>query len=175
MNSTTDTIRVSTTPTFNAYLRFVMWHLVRQVWFLIPIAILLLICFLLAPLIPFEQEGAAARYRASLGALILPALVFVLLPLSTYFAARKRWRLAADLRAPRTYVFSETGIELLSDSFKTQITWSHVATAYRRPDQILLGTAQKQFYLVSLRDFESPEQLNQFLELVRRKVPRSRI
>ena len=175
MNSTSDNIRIATTPTFGAYLRFVMWAAFRQVRFLIPFAIFALICFLLAPVIPFEQQGTLARYRASLAVLILPGIVFVLLPLSSYFGARKRWQTAVELRAPRTYVFNDVGVDIAADSFNSQIAWKHVVTADKHRDQVLLGTAQRQFYLVPTQDFESQEQFGRFLELVKSKVPNCRL
>ena len=48
-------------------------------------------------------------------------------------------------------------------------------TADKRGDQVLLGLAQKQFYLVPLQDFESQEQLDRFFELVKSKVPNCRL
>jgi hypothetical protein len=175
MSSTTDSIRISTTPTFSAYARFVMWAAFRQCRFLVPFAILALICFLLAPVIPLERQGAMARYRASLSGLILPGMVFVLLPLSSYYAARKRWQNATELRAPRTYVFSDEGVDIAAQSFNSHVAWKHVVTADQHRDQILLGTAQKQFYLVLVDDFESQEQFDRFLELVRSKVANCRV
>jgi len=175
MNSTSDDIKLSTTPTFGAYLRFVMWAAFRQVRWLIPFAVLALVCFLLAPVIPFERQGPLARYRASLAVLILPGIVFALLPLSSYLGARKRWRAAVELRAPRTYVFNDSGVDIAAGSFNSEVAWNHVVTADRHRDQILLGTAQKQYYLVPVHDFESREQFGRFLELVRCKVPNCRL
>ena len=175
MNSTSDAIRISTTPTFGAYLRFVVWAALRPVRFLVPFAIIALVCFLLAPVIPLEQQGAVARYRASLAWLILPGIVFVLLPLSSYFGARRRWQSAAELRAPRGYVFSDEGVDVTADSFNSHVAWKHVVTADKQRDQVLLGTAQNQFYLVPLDDFESKEQLDRFLGLVKSKVASGRL
>jgi hypothetical protein len=174
MNSTFENIRIATTPTFGGYLRFAMWMGLRQIRFLVPFAIFAFIAFLLAPVVPFEQQGAVARYRASLGVLILPGIVFVLLPLSIYCGARKRWQIAAELRAPRTYVFSDAGIDIAADTFNSQVAWTHVVTAYKSRDQILLGTGQKQFYLVPVEGFESREQFARFLELVKSKIAHCR-
>lgn len=171
MTTSADPIRVSTTPVFRDYLRFLMWFSFRQVRLLIPFAIFAIVAFLLAPLVPFEEKGAIARYRAALGTLILPAIVFVFLPISNYLAGKKRWKAAIALRAPRVYVFSESGIEVIAETFHSEASWKHVVSAYQQKGQVMLGTAQRQFYLVPMAAFESPAQRAEFLDLVKRNVP----
>jgi hypothetical protein len=175
MNATFDNIRVSTTPNFADFLRFVRWVAFRQVRVLIPFAIFALICFLLAPIIPLEQRGALARYQALSPALFFPAIVFVLLPLFSYYGACKRWRNAPELQVVRTYIFNDEGVAILAESFNSHVAWKYVVTADKHRGLVFLGTAQRQFYLVPVHDFESPEQFNRFLELVRSKVAKCRV
>ena len=106
--------------------------------------------------------------------LVLPGILFVLVPLSVYHGARKRWNSAPELRVPRTYYFSDTGISIAAETFKAEFAWTHIVAAFKSRDHVLLGTAQRQFHFVRTSDFESPEQFARFLELVKRNVPKCR-
>jgi hypothetical protein len=176
MDTTVPVIRVSTVPTFGAYLRFLLLLAFRQVRFLIPFALGLLILFFVFPFMPFiESRGVIATYRDSLPMLILPGIVFVLIPVSNVWAARRRWRDAAELHVPRTYVFSDTGIEVIADTFHSEVAWSHIVIARKSAGQVSLGTAQKLFYLVPVGEFESSQSYDQFRLLVTQKVANSKL
>jgi hypothetical protein len=169
-------VSVQTTPTFPAYLRFILSTAFWQVRFLIPFAILALLCFLLAPIIPFEEAaGAMAHYRDAIELLILPAIIFLLIPISNALAARKRWRTATELSVPRTYIFSDSGIEVIAETFRSTVAWSHIVSARRSRTHILLGTAQKLYYLIPVVDFGSAESYAQFKYLVNERVRNSNV
>jgi hypothetical protein len=100
-----DMIRFRYQPTFKDYValnRFVMW---RQLRYLIIIAGLLVVLFALLP-VTLGSLGSSRStweiYRSSLTVLILPGIVMFLL-ISTYFAVRKRWNAAEELRIDREY------------------------------------------------------------------------
>jgi hypothetical protein len=129
-----------------------------------------LLFFLFAPLVPTEEAGTAAHYRGMLSALILPALVFIFIPVSIHVIARKRWLQAIEVRAPRTYIFTSSGFEVVADSFHFSGSWDTIVSAQQEKAVIYLGTAQKQFYIIPVSDFASPEELGQFKQLVSTKV-----
>jgi hypothetical protein len=170
MSAELNEMRVTTTPDRSVYLRFLFWVGRRQFRFLTPFAVLSIVCFLLVPFLPAQESGLPLRYRDAWPVLFLPGLLFVFVPLQIYAVGRKRWRELPEIWEPRTYVFNDRGFEVVGQSFRTQQDWSLLRIAYKHRDMVLLGTGQRQFFLVSLRDFESPELVDRFLTLVKSKV-----
>lgn len=175
MGVATPVIQVHSVPTFKAYQRLQLWHSFRSLRPLIPFAILALVCFALAPFFPLEQQGAPARYQAMLNVLFLPGIIFVLVPALVIISAKNRWRVATDLRATRTYHFDDYGIRLSAETFQSAVTWEHIVLAKRSGGQVLLGTAQKQFYIVPIGDFAPAELYDEFRKLVTEKVADSNL
>src|SRR5215831_14495450 len=91
------------TLTFGEYLYFSLRILARQARFVILIAAALIVVYLVSPWtgLAAEEEGIGETYGHNLGALLLPGVIFILLPVSTYFNARKRWNSASELREPK--------------------------------------------------------------------------
>ena len=172
---TIPTIRVTAAPTFNAYVRFQLWFFFRQVKWLIPFSVLGLLCFLCWPLFASAEISLLSRYRACLGVLILPGIIFGLGPVSVILSARKRWQEAAELRVPKIYIFSASSIEILADTFRSTMAWSLITVARNGADQVLLGGAQNVFYLVPMKGFDSPDSYSRFRELVAGKVADSKL
>ncbi len=165
-----DPIRIQTTPTFGQYLQFCRLGIGRRTRMIKPFAILCLICFLLAPTLPSEgNPGALAQYKSSAMVLILPAFVFVLLPLVTYFAARQRWRTAAEAREPRSFEFNDWGISIKGLTFSAEAAWTNIPRAETAGPLILLYTRQELGYLIP-RDAMTPEQEASLRVLLRNTV-----
>ena len=171
MNPPIENIRIHIVPTFRDFWRGVIWATFRQYRRLLLFAILLLVAFLASPLFPGDH-APMARYPECL---IVPAVIFVFVPLSIYRGTTKRWHKSNELRSPRTYVFSDAGVEASGDTFNSQLAWAHYVTAYKSGDLIFLGMGQNQFTILPLRDFESPQQLARFIELVKSKVVKCRV
>ena len=134
------------------------------------IAIVCLTGFLLAPALPFEgNPGVFSVYKSCVGVLFLLVLVFVLLPITTYFAARKRWRTAAEVREPRTFEFTDRGISIKGLTFSGEAAWTNIDRAETARALILIYTQQNLGYLIP-RDAMTPEQEASLRALLRNKV-----
>ena len=176
METATPAIRVSTTPTYQSYRRLMLWTAMRSQRRLMPWAILAIFCFLVAPTIHLgDPPQPMASYGSAWAVLILPGIVFVMVPVSIILVARKRWRTVPELRAPRAYVFSDAGIEIVADSFHSTFGWDLLVTALRSGDQVLLGTGQNLFYFFRVTDFSSPEDYERLRSLVSSKVADCRL
>jgi hypothetical protein len=163
-------IRIQSIPTFRQYLRFCRRGVSRRIWAIQPFAILSLIGFFLAPIIPSEEHtGALTQYKEWSGLLLLPVIVFVLLPLSTYFSAKKRWQTAAELREPRTFEFTDRGVSTKGLTFSGEIAWASIGRAETAGTLILLYTHQQTGFLIP-RDAITPEQEASLRMLLRNKV-----
>jgi hypothetical protein len=170
LSATADEITLHVVPEFNEYLRFTRWASRRQIGRVRLFGWLGIIVFALSPLIPYEVQGAADRYRASLFLLIFPALLFVVIPLLVYVSAKSRWKQVPEVHEPRTFVFSKEGIAFSSATVRSDSSWNLIRRAHEAVGHILLETGQHTFYLVPLRAFESPERLDRFRALVAMKV-----
>lgn len=180
-------IRVNVIPTFADYLRLNLHVSLRgfpvlrrlPVWgliSLIPFGVLSLAAYPFAPLLFAglgENPSWFEAYMAALPLLLLPLALFLLAGI--YLAARHRWRIAGELREPRTYIFSDVGIQVAASSFEGTSTWQHIVRAERAGPIILLGTAQQAFHLIPVAAFDSEDDFERFLDLVARKVPKNQL
>ncbi|MBP3958442.1 YcxB family protein [Gemmata sp. G18] len=116
--------------------------------------------------LPQGVEG----YAFAVPALLLAGAVFVYTPIATYFAARKRWETAEELREPRTYTFTDDGIEVVGKSFSGFMTWPIIIRAERAGGLVMLATRQQQFYLLPVKAFEQPETWARFTQLIEANV-----
>src|SRR5512146_2143297 len=115
-------------PTFRDFLSLNRW-IVRRRWRTIRLLAIVAIALFLASTPLFhdvEAEGILAPYAQSLAVLVLPAAFLVGLPVALYFAARKRWSAAPEIREPRRFTFSEDGIAVEGRTFSGRIAWAHV-------------------------------------------------
>lgn len=158
-------IRFRYQPTFKDYValnRFVMW---RQLRYLIIIAGLLVVLFALLP-VTLGSLGSSRStweiYRSSLTVLILPGLVMFLL-ISTYFAVRKRWNAAEELRIDREYEIDDTGVRVTGTSLSGFMEWRHFTQADRQGGFYFLKTAQNQFYYFPESIVPDREALNELI------------
>ena len=138
-------------------------------------AVFAVIMYLVGPLLPQESDSGATMYLYGLPVLILPAIVFVLMPVNVYYAARQRWQAAGALSEPRSYTFSDAGVQVAAETFEGFVAWSHIIAAERVGGLILLSTAQQQFYLIPVRSFDSDEAVVRFSRLVAAKVRKCRL
>lgn len=171
----TNPISVSLTPTFPEYLRINWWVTWRRFRLLVPFAVLMLIGFAFIPMLVGGPETPADQYVRLAPALILPAIVFLLLPITIYLSVRRRWKTAPELREPRTYTINNDGLRVVGVSFEGFTAWSNIVSAERVGSQILLGNRQQQFFLIPDRAMESDELWLRFCQLVSTKVSGSRL
>lgn len=169
-SSQTSEITLHVGPEFGDYLRFVRWTTRRQLGRVRIFGWICLLAFALSPLLPIEADGAVARYRSSLYLLILPILMFVVLPAITYAAARKRWSRVPEVYEPRTFVFSDDGVAYTSATVRATSGWNHFTRAHEAVGHVLLETAQQTFHTIPVRAIDSQETLERLRELITSKV-----
>jgi len=165
-------IEVAYNPTFQDFLAMNRW-IARRVWRVVRYLSVVMIAFYLASPFLFHDpgsEGLLSTYAQSLCVLILPAVFFVLIPANLYFAAKKRWNAAPEIREPRRFVFSEDGITVEGGSFSGRVGWSHITGAEAHRGLVILKTNQSMYYLFSEKGFPDEIQREAFLHLVRKKV-----
>ena len=172
MTGPPDEVVVETTPTFGDYLRLLLRFSFRQARVVIVFASLAVLVFLVAPMMPSKEANATLveRYWAYKFILILPAIVFVFLPLSVYLTARARWAKAPELREPRTYRFNEQGLSLTAESFGSSFAWSHITRAEKFSGLLALVTAQQAAYLIPWTDITRQGVQTPLMALIHRHV-----
>ncbi len=159
-------------PTFRDFLSLNRW-IVRRRWRAVRLLAIALLALFLAstPLFhDLEAEGFLLPYAQSLGVLALPALVLVVLPVTLYLAARKRWNAAPEIRELRRFTFSEDGIAVEGQTFSGRVAWSHITGAESHRGLIILRTNQNMYYLFSEGGFPDDACREAFASLVRKKV-----
>jgi hypothetical protein len=166
-------ISVTVAPAFADYLRFNLRFIFRSpvILFFGLFPLVLGLCYPLMPGIQVRLDNVAYL----LPMLITPTLFFVIIPLSVYRAAKRRWRDSLELREDRTYSFTEAGIQVTGTTFAAFVAWSHIVAARRSTDQVVLSTGQQLFYLIPVRAFESDEMWDRFCRLVESKVSGTRL
>jgi len=146
-------IRFTVTPQLRDFVRFQAYHSIRQVKLLFIIAVFLLVVFACAPFMPYQKSTTALEaYRSSVGVLILPAIVFLLLPATIWFSSYRRWQSAPEVREPRQYTFSDRGIEVKAATFSSKFDWTNIREAPVVKGLLLLITAQRAAYIIPLGD-----------------------
>ncbi len=165
-------IDVAYEPTFRDFLTLNRW-IVRRGWRVLRyLSAAMLALFLASPFLfhDLAAEGVLLPYAQSLAVLVLPAVVFVLLPVNLYLASKKRWNAAPEIREPRRFGFSEDGITVEGGTFSGRVSWSHVTGAETHRGLVILKTNQNTYYLFSEKGFPDETRQEAFLFLVRKKV-----
>ncbi len=165
-------VSIAYDPTFRDFLSLNRW-IVRRRWRAVRLLAIVMLAFFAAstPLFhDLEAEGYFLPYAQSLAILALPALALVGLPLTLYFAARKRWNTAPEIREPRRFTFSEEGIAVEGQTFSGRVAWTHITGAESHRGLIILKTNQNMYYLFSERGFPDEADHDAFASLVRKKV-----
>ncbi len=164
--------RVEYTPNFGDYLRFQKTFRRRSFRVARAIAILFTICFLLAPWIPSEGNPSLLMgYRDYLFALIVPGMVFVIVPLCVYIGTRRQWKRAAELHEPRIYEFSDAGLSTTGRSFSGSTQWANLRRAETNGPVVVLFTRQRAGYFIPLSAIGDAQQVEALKSLLRRNVP----
>ncbi len=165
-------ISIAYEPTFRDFLSLNRWNIRRRWRILRYLSLLPLALFLASPFLLHDlgTEGFLVSYARSLVVLLLPAVAFVVVPLNLYFAAKKRWNAAPEIREPRRFTFSDDGIVVEGRTFSGRVAWSHITGAGSHRGLVILKTNQGLFYLLSERAFPNEDELESFLSLVRKKV-----
>ena len=165
--------QVEVKPIFADYLRLNLHVIFRRLRVVAGLAVFSLLGFLLGlPWMPFEgNPDLLTRYRGGLPLLILPGIVFILLPLSVYWDARRRWKSADELREVRRYQFTESDIEVLGTTFSGRTDWKNIIRAERAGPLILLVTSQQAFYIIPIRAFPNTSEAEKFRRWLKEKIP----
>src|SRR5262245_43499382 len=171
------TFEVHFTLTLPEYLRVnrpLTWRQFRRLLLvlLIPFAFIGGMGFLQRHLSPEQSEGnpwQALLWMWGCVALLIPTLALAYAVL-TYFAARRRWQMTAQLHDPQTFRASESGVETRGDSFHHFLGWDHIAHAESKGDMILLMTVHSTYFLIPTRAFPDSGELDAFKDFVRTRV-----
>ncbi len=165
-------ISIAYEPTFRDFLSLNRWTIRRRWRILRCLSAFLLAVFLASPFLFHDlgAEGVLPSYARSLLVLMLPAVAFVVVPMNLYFAAKKRWNAAPEIREPRRFTFSEDGIAVDGRSFSGRVAWSHIVGAGSYRGLVILKTNQGLYYLFPERAFPNDDERGAFLSLVRKKV-----
>lgn len=158
-------MRFTYTPSFSDFWVYVL-H--RQLRVVIWIAVMLSALFFISPFLDLSSHprSASETYLSNLGILILPAIVALAFPAS-YWAAKKRWAAAEELREEREYVIDEAGVRFRSKSVESAIEWKIVKEATMTGRFVYLMTAQRQFHYFPLTVVPNLDELR---DLLRAKV-----
>jgi hypothetical protein len=167
-----ESIRVHFTPTltdhFRLNLRVVLWGVFRL--FVVMISVFLLVP-LLTQVDPSSQYGDP-DYLLACG--ITTVLAFPLLFVFTFLSVILRWARDKTQQEPRTFVFSDSGIEREGVTFAGIVSWNNFNKIERRGWLIVLMTKQKRQWVVPVRAF-SPEDRVKFRRLAESKVSNCRL
>src|SRR5207302_160069 len=111
-----------------------------------------------------------AYYRNLINTLFPPVFVFAILPLILHFSIRHQWQHAAEVREPRTYEFTSTGITMRGSTFQGSNSWTNVAQARSTGPLIILSTPQKLAYLIPRDSFNNVAATETFVQLVQAHI-----
>lgn len=141
-------IRFTYTPEFRDYWRFHR-HFLRGVtgkfrWLALAMVCIYLVFPLWAPSSVADQPLFMMYVNAS-GLLIIPGML-VLLYVSTFMEARKRWATSSEVRSAKEFEVSEQGIQVRGEGVSGFVEWGHFATVECRDGWYFLKTAQNAFH-----------------------------
>jgi hypothetical protein len=159
-------IRVHDEPMFGGFLRVHAAAIGQQFMeqlAAIGVAILLLLRFL-------DADEAADLFLSE--PWIVPIILLPLLAGEVAIAVALlswRWARSNPVHAPRTYVFSETGIQVEATSYAGLFKWGMIKTIEKRGSTIVLLTAQNSSMLVGRAGFRHAD-WPKFCELAKAKV-----
>ncbi len=163
---------IAYTPSFHDFLALNRW-IARRRWRLVQILSVAPIALYLGSPWLFHDTGAEGillPYAQSLAVLALPAFFLLGLPLILYFAVKKRWNTAPEIREARRFTFSEDGIVVEGGTFAGRVAWSHIRGAETHRGLVILKTQQGAYYLFPERAFPDEDRRDAFAALVRKKV-----
>ncbi len=164
-------ICIEFTPTFHQYFNFCRSIQPRILRVLRASAYIGLLGFVLAPFLPSDENlTTLEKYGASIRLLILPALMLISFPLTMYFAVKKRWNVADELRERKVYEFSDAGISVKAGSFESSSSWSNFIKAETVGPTISIFNAQFMAHLIPVSAFSNSEDVAAFKYLLRSKI-----
>jgi len=132
---------------------------IRGIKILLFFSACLILCFLFSPFMWFQaDQSIGATYLSSMTLLILPALM-ALLFISSYFATKKRWNIATELRCEKTYDISDSGIHVTASGIDGRLGWQYIAEAELWRGWVVIITNQKLYYFFPLSAVPEPDKL----------------
>lgn len=164
-------IQIEYTPSFRDYWALNL-HAMRRGRgiMLFWIAVLSLGYYILYPLIhgPLlnDKRSALEFYRESLGVLILPGVV-ALVVAATFVGARQRWSAALELHEEKRYELDEEGIRLKSKSVNAFTEWAIFKKYWITKRFAYIMTAQQQYHYFPL---SSVSDVPALVSLLKRKI-----
>ncbi|MFL6209587.1 MAG: YcxB family protein [Pyrinomonadaceae bacterium] len=146
------------------YLRAVYWSLFRalnmKIWLAFGPLLLLL----------YFYEMFQGQTRQAMVLLIPPGLLLVLI-VNTYITAKRNLASQRSLSQTIHYSFSDNSIDISAPSSSSHIDWSNIYKVHETKHNFLLFIARNQMLVIPRRFFLNNEQISQFKELLRLKLP----
>jgi hypothetical protein len=164
-------------PTLRDYQLLNRRVLVRQFSKLFWFAGALLAIFLILPFLPLTSRSGhtvVQIYVSGLALLILPAII-ALAFVSTYFAAKRRWRDASEIRSERLFEIDEKGMRVTGDKFSGFMEWSHFRSVDFSYGLVFIRTAQNQFHFFPERLVDDRTMLRNLLQKPARETQSKRL
>jgi hypothetical protein len=134
--------------------------------------VIFLVAYLLIVAVP-DGENSSVLDRAGewWGFLVLPAFFYLLVPLASRRAARKRWIAAPALQERLIYEFSDLGLSMSGESYQQSCHWKNFVSAELAGPVILILTAANVVYIIPVRALGREEQVLEFKTFLRGKAP----
>lgn len=167
-------IEISYEPEFRDYFRVVKRAAMKRfrsfVVMLIAVPLALVVFTVTEPQRPDRPQSQAS---GAWTALLIPAGFAAFFYGSLYYSARKQWGRASDLREPRRIVVSESGFDVKGKTFSGQTEWINIAAGEKVGNIYVLRSRGGAYYCFPKKSFSSDSQVQDFLEIVRKKLGKS--
>jgi len=157
------TFRLTPRDLYKVYLR----NLLRS-WLLIPIILCMIGIVVLSALSDRSAQSGylipALQFVAFVGA--LAGLVFLL----PYVLARNTFKSSPLFSQEMRYTFSESDVESSTAASQGRVAWQGFHRAVELKDFFVLYLSSRVFYIIPLRSFSGPEQVETFRALLSRNM-----
>jgi hypothetical protein len=111
----------------------------------------------------------------AIGGILLGTLIFIGMPFFRRWSLRRRWAIEPLHHAEHFVTFMEDGVHYEQDRFISDFPWHFYERVLEKEDAFLLICSADVFNLVPKRAFESPQAVNEFRALARKKLRRSHL
>lgn len=168
-------IQFHVTPLWSDYLRVQIALLYQHRRIVVGFAIISLLVFSVWPFLPYESatpQSISEKYWSAKALLILPGLIFVLLPAMTAFQLVHLWKSSPEYYAVRTWALTDRAIHTGGKGFEASTDWELIREAMLISNCVVLKTDQNAVHIISLREQSTSVRVD-VINLVERKVART--
>lgn len=116
----------------------------------------------------------STRDLSTISGLILPLVLFVVVPFMIKSQAKKIYNSSTDQFKNNKYTFEETGVAVKNSTSSANFTWNMVHKIEENKQQVLLFVNSAVAHVLPKRCFNSQEEEQAFLQFARQKIAASR-